>query len=197
MTIPIDEIGFDFDGVIADTAEAFIRLACNEYQYCSFSQEDITNFELENCLDIPPKLVEKIFTDILHDSIGTGVQPMVGAVESLERFASLSTVTIITARSLEQPVIDWLDRFFSRKAKEKIRVVTTGDHNDKIRHIQDHGLNYFIDDRAETCRQLARDNIVPYVYSQPWNRDRHNLQTVANWGEIRALVDQKKRDAQP
>ena len=188
MALPIDEIGFDFDGVIADTAEAFIRLACNEYHYCSFSQEDITNFELENCLDIPRKLVEKIFTDILHDSIGTSVQPIVGAVDSLEQFTTHSTVTIITARSLEKPVIDWLDRFFSRTAKKKIRVVTTGDHNDKIRHIQNHGLNYFIDDRAETCRQLARDNIVPYVYSQPWNRNRHSLRTVTDWAEIRALV---------
>lgn len=188
MTIPIDEIGFDFDGVIADTAEAFIRLACNEHHYCSFSQEDITNFELENCLDIPSSLVERIFTDILHDSIGTGVQPIVGAVESIEQFTATSNVTIITARSLKQPVIDWLDRFFTRDAREKIRVVVTGDHNDKIRHIQDHGLNYFIDDRAETCRQLAEDNIVPYVYTQPWNRNRHNLQTVANWTEIRALV---------
>ena len=132
--------------------------------------------------------MERIFTDILHDSIGTGVQPIVGAVDSLEQFTTRSTVTIITARSLEQPVIDWLDSFFSRTAKKKIRVVTTGDHNDKIRHIQNHGLNYFIDDRAETCRQLARDNIVPYVYSQPWNRDRHSLRTVADWAEIRALV---------
>lgn len=188
MAIPINQIGFDFDGVIADTAEAFIRLACIDHQYCSFSQEDITNFELEDCLDIPRKLVEKIFTDILHDSIGTGVQPIVGAVESIEHFSTTSTVTIITARSLEQPVIDWLDRFFTRTAREKIKVVTTGDHNDKIRHIQDHGLKYFIDDRAETCRQLAQDNIVPYVYSQPWNRNRHRLQTVANWAEIRALV---------
>lgn len=188
MAIPIDEIGFDFDGVIADTAEAFIRLACNEYNYCSFSQEDITNFELENCLDIPRELVEKIFTDILHDSIGTGVQPMNGAVDSLEQFTTISTVTIITARSLQQPVIDWLDRFFTRTAREKITVVITGDHNDKIRHIQGHNLSYFVDDRAETCRQLALDNIVPYVYTQPWNKDRHSLQTVANWADIRALV---------
>ena len=39
--IPINEIGFDFDGVIADTAEAFIRLACSEYGYCGFSRDQI------------------------------------------------------------------------------------------------------------------------------------------------------------
>lgn len=188
MAIAIHEIGFDFDGVIADTAEAFIRLACSRHNYCSFTQEDITNFELEDCLDIPRDLVEKIFTEILHDSIGTGVQPIAGAVCSLEKFTEISSVTIITARSLHKPVIDWLDRFFTRAARAKIRVVATGDHSDKTRHIHSHKLKYFIDDRAETCRQLAQDNIIPFVFTQPWNRNRHNLQAVANWAEIEALV---------
>jgi hypothetical protein len=187
-TIPIAEIGFDFDGVIADTAEAFIRLACTEYGYCSFTPEDITNFELENCLDIPRELVEKIFTDILTDSLATRLQPMEGAVQCLERFTGSSMVTIITARPLENPVFDWLDRYLGPTARGRIRLVATGDHNDKVRHIHRHNLKYFIDDRAETCAQLAGENISPYVFTQPWNRDRHSLPMVADWEEIRALV---------
>jgi len=188
MTIPIQELGFDFDGVIADTAEAFVRLACSEYGYCSFTQEDITNFELQDCLDIPLELVEKIFTDILTDSLATQLKPMPGVIECLEEFTLTSPVTIITARPLQNPVFDWLDRFFTTKAKESIKVVATGDHNDKVRHIHQHNLKYFIDDRAETCEQLVQENITPFVFTQPWNRDRHNLQKVANWQEIRALV---------
>jgi len=187
-SIPLAEIGFDFDGVIADTAEAFIRLACNEYGYCSFSAEDITNFHLENCLDIPLQLVEKIFTDILTDSIATRLQPMPGAVECLEQFASRAAVTIITARPLKNPVFDWLNQFFTRKARENIRVVATGDHDDKVRYIHHHNLRYFIDDRVETCRQLVQENITPFVFTQPWNRDRHQLQMVADWQEIRNLI---------
>jgi hypothetical protein len=37
MKIQSREIGFDLDGVIADTAEAFIRLACEEHAFCSFT----------------------------------------------------------------------------------------------------------------------------------------------------------------
>ncbi len=188
IPIPISEIGFDFDGVIADTAEAFIRLACEEHGYCSFSRENITNFELENCLDIPQPLVEKIFTDILNNSMATELMPMPGAVQSLEGFTRGGTVTIITARPIKKPIFDWLEHFFTGPAREKIRVVATGDHNDKVRHIHQHGLKYFIDDRAETCIQLAREDITPYVFNQPWNRNRHELQTVADWDEIRALV---------
>lgn len=187
-TIPVQEIGFDFDGVIADTAAAFIRLACSEYGYCSFTLEDITNFELENCLNIPGEVVERIFTDILTDSLTTGVLPMAGALECLEQFSLTSRVTIITARPLHNPVFDWLDRYLSSIARENIRVVATGDHNDKVRHIHEHKLKYFIDDRAETCRQLVHENITPFVFTQPWNRNRHSLQMVADWQEIRALV---------
>jgi len=188
VSIPVREIGFDFDGVIADTAEAFIRLACTEYGYCSFTQEDITNFELEDCLAIPREMVEKIFTDILVDSLGTKLKPIPGAVECLEQFTLSSKVTIITARPLDNPVFDWLDRFFSSRARENIRVIATGDHNDKVRHIHQHKLKFFIDDRAETCKQLVLENITPFVFTQPWNKDRHSLQTVASWAEIQALV---------
>lgn len=188
LAIMVSELGFDFDGVIADTAEAFIRLACREHGYCTFTPEQITNFELESCLNIPQPLVEKIFTDILTDSIAAELQPLPGAVESITRFAEIGPVTIITARPITKPVFAWLEQFFTGETREKIRVVGTGDHNDKVRHIHQHGLKYFIDDRAETCIQLAKEAITPYVFSQPWNRNRHALQTVADWHEIRALV---------
>ncbi len=194
MPIPIGELGFDFDGVIADTAEAFIRLACVEHGYCGFTREHITNFELENCLKIPQFLVEKIFNDILIDSLATELLPTRGAVESLEKFAEIGSLTIITARPLKKPVFAWLERYFNGSTREKIRVVATGDHNDKVRYIHQHGLKYFIDDRAETCIQLARESITPYVFNQPWNKNRHDLQTVADWDEIRALVAHAEGD---
>jgi hypothetical protein len=31
--------------------------------------------------------------------------------------------------------------------------------------------------------------ITPLVFSQPWNRGRHDLQSVESWLEIHALLD--------
>lgn len=188
MNIPIQQLGFDFDGVIADTAEAFVKLACERHNYCSFSIEDIVNFELDMCLDIPSPIIEEIFTDILTDSIRTQLQPMAGAIETLESFTEKSFVTIITARSLDQPVYDWLELFLSKNALKKMRIVATGDHDDKVRHIHQHNLKYFIDDRAETCMKLAKEDITPVVFTQPWNEKRHNLHKVNSWKEIHTLV---------
>jgi 5'(3')-deoxyribonucleotidase len=189
MKISPHEIGFDLDGVIADTAATFIRLACEEHNYCSFSLEDITSFEVEDCLDIPTSLVDRIFTDILKDSLATGLEPMPGAIEVIGELAGVAPVTVITARPLLQPVRDWFDSFFPGNIRSAITLIAMGDHNDKARYIHEHSLKYFVDDRAETCRQLKADNITPLVFSQPWNRSSQNLLTVTNWQEIRGLID--------
>lgn len=183
------EIGFDLDGVIADTAAAFVRIACEEYGYCDFTVEDITTFQIEQCIGMPATLVERIFRDILEDSLAAGLTPIPGAIEVLEEMAASGPITVITARHLEQPVIDWFDHFFPRSTTRAIRLIAMGDHDDKLRHIRRYGLRYFIDDRAETCTMLAAADILPYVYSHPWNRDRHHLPTVENWWQIRALLD--------
>jgi len=195
MNIQHNEIGFDLDGVIADTGEAFIRLACEEFDYCSFRLEDITSFQVENCLSIPTDKVEQIFHAILTDSLGTGVLPFPGAVDVITGMAAQAPVTIITARPLEKPVSDWLDHFFSSATCKQIKLVAMGDHDDKARYIKDHNLNYFVDDRVETCLQLAKTKITPIVFNQPWNHDKHTLHSVSNWQEIQELLKNQKQYA--
>ncbi len=182
-------IGFDLDGVIADTGEAFIRIACEEHSYCSFRLEDITNFDIEKCLTIPVDKVEKIFYAILKDSLGSGLKPITGAVDVITSMTKKAPVTIITARPLEQPVADWLDHFFSSQTCQKINLVAMGDHDDKARYIREHNLSHFIDDRVKTCLQLATTDIIPIVYTQPWNHNRHSLKRVNNWNDINQLVN--------
>ncbi|MFZ5798425.1 MAG: 5' nucleotidase, NT5C type [Desulfobulbaceae bacterium] len=180
-------LGFDFDGVVADTAEAFIRLCCEDYGHCSIRLEDITEFEVERCLDLAPGIVEAVFTRILVNSIEAGLQPMTGAIEVLGELSELAQVTVITARPYPQPVRDWLDMNMPSGVSRRITVVAMGMHDDKPRHIRRHGLDAFIDDRAETCFQLEAAGITPILFSQPWNRGRHGFATVRTWQEIRAL----------
>jgi len=180
-------IGFDFDGVIADTVEAFIRIACEQYDHCGIRPEDITHFSVEHCLDMDAGLADSIFLQILRDSVGTGLLPMPGAVEVLGEMTGHGQVTIVTARPEAEPVHDWLHTVFPDPVWPRIRVVAMGDHDDKARHIKQLGLSTFIDDRAETCLQLHSAGIQAIVFSQPWNRDRHALPTVDTWADIRSL----------
>ncbi|HDK44323.1 MAG TPA: hypothetical protein ENG91_07215 [Desulfobacteraceae bacterium] len=180
-------LGFDFDGVVADTAEAFIRLSCEEYGDCSFSLADITSFEVERCLDMNPELVETIFGRILVDPVGVGLKPMPGAVRVLEELTGYATVTLVTARPDPEPIRTWFESLTDAATSDGIRIVAMGAHDDKPRHIKGYGIEYFIDDRAETCRQLEQAGINPIVFSQPWNQGRHSFKSVASWREIRDL----------
>ncbi len=189
MQIKSHEIGFDLDGVIAATGETFLRLACQDFGHCSFSLEDIKDFEVEDCLGIPKDHVEQLFYIIMKNSLQTGLQPMEGAVEVISQLASQAPVTIITARPLTQPVTDWLDHFFPDETCQNIKLVATGDHNDKTRYIKEHNLQYFVDDRVETCLQLAAEtDITPIVFNQPWNRNRHTLANVSDWQEMKSYL---------
>ena len=180
-------LGFDFDGVVADTAEAFIRLCCEEYEHCSIRLEDITHFQVEQCLDMAPDVVEAVFNRILEDSVGVGLRPMPGAVQVLTELTSRTPVTLVTARPHPGPVRNWLETVLPKTVSAAIRIVAMGEHDDKPRYIRKHNLECFIDDRAETCHQLHAAGIRPIVFAQPWNWGRHNFPTVRTWREIRDL----------
>ena len=179
-------LGFDFDGVVADTAEAFLRLCHEEYGH-SFQLEDITDFEVERCLDVDPEIVESIFTKILLDSVGVGLRPMSGAVKVLKELTEKGIVTLVTARPEPEPVQQWLETVMPFSVCRNIKVVAMGAHDDKPRYVRENGLQCFIDDRAETCHQLSEAGIQPIVFSQPWNQGRHSFNTVGCWKEIRDL----------
>ncbi len=190
LTNPIapEKIGFDFDGVIADIGEAFLRIACEEYGYCSFSLEDITSFKVETCTKIPEDIVDKIFKDILADSLATGLQPISGALEVISKLTRHSEVTIITARTLATPVTDWFANFLPTETCDNINVIAMCDHDQKVRFIEQQNLLYFIDDRAETCAQIADAGYIPILYRQPWNKQWNNFSTVSNWEQIAAIL---------
>ncbi len=180
-------IGFDIDGVVADTGGAFIRIAEEEYGINSITLDDITSFEVIDCLDVDPQIIEEIFNRLLDDPLTAGLLPMEDAIGVLHRFAEQAPLTFVTARPHKRPIARWLKHFLQPATFEKIRLVAMGVHDNKTSYIKDLGLKYFVDDRLQTCMMLAREGINPLVYSQPWNNNGHDLPTVNNWRSIHAL----------
>ena len=184
-----EKIGFDFDGVIADIGEAFVRLACSDYGYCSLRVEDLSSFQVEECLDIPGRVIERIFDDILEDSLAVGLKPMTGAIETLSGLSRLAAITVITARPSLEPVRAWFDHFCDSETNSRIQLIATGDHDDKERYIRQCGLHHFVDDRTITCLYLAEAGLAPLVFNQPWNHGRHQRPSVEDWKQLGALLD--------
>jgi len=180
-------IGFDIDGVVADTGGAFIRIANEEYGINSISLDDITSFEVIDCLDVDQGIIEEIFIRLLDDPLTAGLQPMEDAIPVLHRFADEAPLTFITARPHEKPIARWLKHYLQPATFEKIRLVAMGMHDNKTAYIKDLGLKYFVDDRLQTCKMLANEGITPLVYNQPWNKNGHDLPTVNDWQAIHSL----------
>lgn len=187
MQIAPHLIGFDIDGVVADTMEAFIRLAHQDHGVGPIGPEEITDFEVEKCLALPPALIAAIFTRLLHDPLAAGLKPMADAVVTLHELAETAPLTFITARPDAEPIAAWLRAVLGERVYQKVDLVAMGEHDGKLEFIKARGLQYFIDDRAETCLHLHAHGITPYVYNQPWNRGRHELHNVDDWQAIRAL----------
>ncbi|HLD46650.1 MAG TPA: hypothetical protein VJA64_02420, partial [Desulfobaccales bacterium] len=75
MPIHPSRIGFDIDGVVADTMEAFIRLAWTGYG-ARLRPEEITEFQVEDCLDLDPVMVAEIFGRLLEEPMACGLRLM-------------------------------------------------------------------------------------------------------------------------
>ncbi len=185
-----EQIGFDFDGVIADIGEAFLRLACKDHNYCSLKIDEITSFEVEYCTRIPGDIVQTIFTKILKDSLKTGLLPIPGALDTITWLTQKTNVTIITARTLANPVADWLDNYLSESVCAKIHLIAMSDHDKKVQFIKDEKLCFFVDDRAETCAQIAKAGLTPLLYRQPWNSSWNGYTVIENWRELGELIDE-------
>jgi len=187
MKIASGKIGFDFDCVVADTMEAFIRLAAEDYGL-EVLPEQITDFMVENCLDIDLEIVDDIFTRLIRDPLGAGLKPMADAIAVLDELAMVSPLTFVTARPYVEPVVEWLEFYLGGKGFAGVRLIATGDHDGKTGPIRKMGLSHFVDDRADTCNLLAGEiDITPIIYAQPWNFGKHRLDAVDNWRAIKKM----------
>ncbi|OGQ88822.1 MAG: hypothetical protein A2512_03750 [Deltaproteobacteria bacterium RIFOXYD12_FULL_56_24] len=189
MPIHPSRIGFDIDGVVADTMEAFIRLAWTGYG-ARLRPEEITEFQVEDCLDLDPVMVAEIFGRLLEEPMACGLRLMSHARQVLTGFAEHGPLTFITARPQKKPIARWLKNELGPQVYGRVRLVATGEHDNKADFIKGMGLAFFVDDRVQTCLQLAREEgIQPIVYRQPWNQGKHDLPEVESWRSIHALCD--------
>lgn len=180
-------IGFDIDCVVADTMEAFIRLAMDDYGI-KVQPEDITSFQVAECLDVSPRIIDEIFARLLSAPVENGLKPMPHAVDVLTEMSAWAPLTFITARPDREPVVRWLESILTNDVYRNSRLVAMGKHDGKAQYVRELGLRYFVDDRVETCVELAQAGISPIVFAHPWNRGRHPFATIDSWLDIKQRI---------
>ncbi len=187
--IPLDALAFDIDGVVADIMTTFLDLARTRHD-CGhhLRYEDLTAFRLEDCLDLEPEIIQSLIRELIDRPHELTVEPLPHAVPVLTRLARETPLLFVTARDRAAPIQTWLTRTLAQVPPESIRVVATGDPDTKLHYLLDHQVQYFVEDRLETCQQLAAHGITPILFAQPWNRRSHSFLEVADWPELAGLL---------
>ncbi len=181
-------VGFDIDGVIADTMTLFLEIARDEFDIDGIRYEDITCYNLADCLNIDLEVIDSVVARILNGNYRSALNPIAGAPEILARIADYQApIVFVTARPYVGPIGDWLvDAMAVNPAA--CDVVTTGTHEAKAEILLQRNIAYFVEDRLDTCYALRDAGIVPVLFKQPWNREPHPFVEVDNWNELKALI---------
>ena len=182
-------VAFDIDGVFADTMRLFLDIAREEFHINGIRYEDITRYNLEECISIDPQIIGVIITRILDGDYRIPLKPIHRAPEVVSRIGSRHTpVLFVTARSNPEPVRKWMEQILLL-APDSVEIVATGTCEKKAEVLVEKKISYFIEDRLETCFSLKEAGITPILFQQPWNREAHPFLEVASWKEIESLVD--------
>jgi len=184
-----DTVAFDIDGVVADTMNLFLEIAREKYHINSIRYEDITCYNLAECLDMELDIIDRIVIELLDGNHGTRLRPLNGAAPVLRRFIETGhPVNFVTARPYAGSLGEWLEHVLGLDFSAW-DLVATGTHDGKAQVLIERGISYFVDDRLETCYGLHAAGIVPVLFKQPWNRQPHPFIEVGSWAELNALID--------
>lgn len=191
VSIPPDRLAFDIDGVVADIMTTFLDLVREQLGPHPFRYEHITTFRLEECLDLPAGLIDRLIRELIDRPDELPIEPLPQAVPTLTRLAEEAPLVFVTARDRAEPIQRWLKKTLEPVPPHSIWVIATGDPDGKLHYLKTHAIDYFVEDRLETCFDLARAGITPILFAQPWNRRPHPFPEVQNWQELATLLFQE------
>ncbi len=182
------QLAFDIDGVVADIMTTFIAMAQERYHIHHLQYDDIVDFDLARCLRMDEAIIWEILELLLNRPDELPIAPLPHAVPVLTQLAQDTPLLFVTARDRAEPIFAWLTKNLPEVAPEDIKIIATGDPEAKLEYLQSHGIAYFVEDRLETCFQLARHGIQPLLYDQPWNRRPHTFPIIYSWQDLARLI---------
>ena len=183
-----DNIAFDIDGVVANTMTLFLEIARKDYGINHVRYEDITEYFLEDCIDIDPLIIKTIINRILEGDFEYELKPIDGAVDVLSEIGRVHPLLFVTARPRHPTIQEWIDSILPLSGSE-FEVIATGTFEGKGDVLVSRGIQYFVEDCLEICHMLSERAIHPILFSQPWNRSpNHPFREVNSWSELKALL---------
>lgn len=164
------KVGFDLDGVLAQTYTGFINYV-NRVHDWQVEQKRATEYDLSKCLY--PKgsgpLHEKDFWAVFEDFMvdkGHNIQPAPNSYGPISRLANEHELNIVTARTgKNRPgTYQWVERHFPK--------MFTGIYfyTDKGQATRELGLDIFIEDCLDNAESVAAAGRPVIIFDAPYNQ---------------------------
>ena len=177
-------LAFDIDGVIADTMHLFLDILQTHYGIGTVRYADITAYRLDHCLDIEMDVLEGAVGRILDGRYQAVLKPIPGAGKVLRRIGEATgRILMVTARPDSSLIARWMSHLLNGQMR-CAHIVATGCYDDKAQVLLENGVQWFVEDRLETCHLVKAVGIEPVVFKQPWNQRPHDYLEVASWPEL-------------
>ena len=187
MNILPHEIAFDFDGVVADTFRLFVEIARSDYN-ADFAYEDIIDYEFLKVVAMDAGDASEIIERLTNYPHKLNLLPNEGAADILSRIAQNTSLLLVTARPVSEPVELWFEKNMPQIAPHSLHILATGENTAKLPVLKEQKISYFVEDRLDTCHLLAQQGITPILFDQPWNRKPHPYTVVKSWDDISGLI---------
>ncbi len=180
-------LAFDIDGVVANTMQLFLDILKDVYGVNHIRYEDINQYELEACLELDPVILNGATGRIIDGNYPCQLSPNAGAVRALKRLHAFGPLRLVTARPYPGPIREWIDGLLPPD-RFQVEITSTGSFDVKHKVLMASGIQWFVEDRLDTCFLLQQHDITPVVFVQPWNRDIHPFAEVESWEQLEALI---------
>ena len=188
LRIDPQALAFDIDGVVADTMNLFLDIACNDFGLDHLRYEDITSYQLDQCLDIASEVLDALVRQLIEGHYSLPLEPIPGAPAVLGHLNTAGyPILFVTARPNIGPMQEWVKSVLNLGPGD-CKIVATGSYEAKLAVLLEHNVTYFIEDRLETCFHLSEAGLVPVLFKQPWNREHHPFIEVGDWREVESLI---------
>lgn len=173
----------DCDGVIVDFVSAYLGLI-NYHGRTSHVPEDITDWDIVGCLDVPQPVVKKVH-EYIDYSFCRDLPPIPGAVEGVKELMKHTEVLFLTspwggARGWHTAREEWLQEHLGAKSNQ----IMHGSAKEWV------VADVFVDDKSSMVEkwQAAHPKGLGVLWDQPWGRNSNHPVRTRDWAELLRLV---------
>lgn len=178
--------GIDIDGTV--TCPTSLVPFINESFNLNITLDDLTEYDLNKCLDIPEEALYQWFIKT-EPKIYAESPIAKGAKQVLKKWVDHHELYFISAR--ENRLIDVTESWFKQHELEYHFIELIGTH-DKVSTAKKHGVEMFFEDKHDNAVAISEELGIPVIlFDTPYNRKPSPKEVIRvyNWLEAEKWVE--------